>query len=51
LSEIDRYLQERIIAADQLIATYAVSKINNGDVVLTYGRFIFKQQKEMFVFV
>lgn len=38
LNEIDRYLQERIVAADQLIATFAVSKINDGDVILTYAR-------------
>lgn len=34
---IDRFLKEKIIYADDLISDYATSKINNGDVVLTYA--------------
>jgi translation initiation factor eIF-2B subunit delta len=37
LSKIDHYIQERIIASDQLITTAAVEKIADNDVVLTYA--------------
>lgn len=37
LSKIDYYIQERIIASDQLITTAAVEKIADNDVVLTYA--------------
>lgn len=37
-SQIDTYIQERIIAADQVITSSAISKIQDGDVILTYAR-------------
>mmetsp|Transcript_2201 Transcript_2201/g.2271 ORF Transcript_2201/g.2271 Transcript_2201/m.2271 type:complete len:264 (-) Transcript_2201:432-1223(-) len=36
--QIDEYVKERITFADEVIAEYAVSKIQNGDVILVYGR-------------
>jgi len=38
LERIDGFIQERIVLADQVIATFGVSKINNGDVILTFAR-------------
>ncbi|EJD54081.1 IF-2B-domain-containing protein [Auricularia subglabra TFB-10046 SS5] len=37
-SQIDTYIQEKIIAADQVITSSAISKIQDGDVILTYAR-------------
>jgi len=37
IRRIDTFIEERIVLADQAIATYGVSKINDGDVVLTYA--------------
>lgn len=37
LSDIDSFIQERIEFADEVIATHGVSKINDGDVILTYA--------------
>jgi translation initiation factor eIF-2B subunit delta len=34
---IERYLQERIDFANQVITDYALQKIENGDVILTFG--------------
>lgn len=36
-SEIDRFISEKIILADKVIVKHAVTKIRNGDVLLTYG--------------
>ncbi|OVA05048.1 Initiation factor 2B-related [Macleaya cordata] len=36
-SDIDRFIQEKIIIADKVIVDHAVSKIRDGDVLLTYG--------------
>lgn len=38
-SQIDTYIRERIVIADQVIAEAAVEKINDGDVILTYARY------------
>jgi translation initiation factor eIF-2B subunit delta len=35
---IDSFISERIVLADQLIASSCCSKINDGDVILTYAR-------------
>jgi len=35
---VDNYIKERIIWADKAIADYGVTKINDGDVILTYAR-------------
>jgi translation initiation factor eIF-2B subunit delta len=37
ISEIDRYIQERIVLSAEAIAGTAADKINNGDVILTYA--------------
>lgn len=37
MRRIETFIEERIILADQAIATYGVSKINDGDVVLSYA--------------
>ncbi|KAH7102945.1 IF-2B-domain-containing protein [Auriculariales sp. MPI-PUGE-AT-0066] len=37
-SEIDNYIAEKIITADQVISSSAISKIQDGDVILTYAR-------------
>ncbi|KAL8099189.1 hypothetical protein AgCh_031746 [Apium graveolens] len=37
LSDIDRFINEKIILADQVIVNYAVTKVRDGDVLLTYG--------------
>ncbi|KAL6067137.1 Translation initiation factor eIF-2B subunit delta [Balamuthia mandrillaris] len=34
---IDRFIEERIVIADQAIASYGVSKITDGDVILTFA--------------
>lgn len=34
---IDAFIQNRIVLADQLIVQHAMTKINDGDVILTYG--------------
>ncbi|KAL4566429.1 hypothetical protein LXL04_030544 [Taraxacum kok-saghyz] len=36
-SDIDRYINEKIILADKVIVGHAVTKIRDGDVLLTYG--------------
>ncbi|KAJ0255099.1 hypothetical protein HA466_0099050 [Hirschfeldia incana] len=36
-SDIERFVSEKIIAADRAIVKHAVSKIRDGDVLLTYG--------------
>lgn len=38
LSEIDDYIQNRILLATQAVARHAQSKIEDGDVILTYAR-------------
>ncbi|XP_042065317.1 LOW QUALITY PROTEIN: probable translation initiation factor eIF-2B subunit delta [Salvia splendens] len=37
LSDIDRFINDKIILADKVIAKHAVSKIRDGDVLLTYA--------------
>ncbi|XP_047334236.1 translation initiation factor eIF-2B subunit delta-like [Impatiens glandulifera] len=37
LSDIDRFISEKIILADKVIVRHAVTKIREGDVLLTYG--------------
>eukprot|EP01121_Diplochlamys_sp_Union-15-3_P015333 TRINITY_DN504_c0_g1_i3.p1 TRINITY_DN504_c0_g1~~TRINITY_DN504_c0_g1_i3.p1 ORF type:complete len:487 (+),score=97.88 TRINITY_DN504_c0_g1_i3:36-1496(+) len=37
IQEIETFIQERITAADEVIAKHGVSKITDGDVILTYG--------------
>ncbi|KAF5206938.1 Translation initiation factor eif-2b subunit delta, partial [Thalictrum thalictroides] len=36
-SDIDRFINEKIIIADKVIVEHAVTKISDGDVLLTYG--------------
>ncbi|KAH7554411.1 hypothetical protein JRO89_XS12G0197100 [Xanthoceras sorbifolium] len=36
-SDIDRFINEKIIVADKVIVKHAVTKISDGDVLLTYG--------------
>ncbi|XP_050375981.1 probable translation initiation factor eIF-2B subunit delta [Argentina anserina] len=36
-SEIDRFLNDKIIVADKVIVNHAATKIRDGDVLLTYG--------------
>lgn len=36
-SDIDRYINEKIVLADKVIVRHAVTKIRDGDVILTYG--------------
>ncbi|PIA39607.1 hypothetical protein AQUCO_02600215v1 [Aquilegia coerulea] len=36
-SDIDRFINEKIITADKVIVEHAVTKISDGDVLLTYG--------------
>ncbi|XP_020269367.1 translation initiation factor eIF-2B subunit delta-like [Asparagus officinalis] len=36
-SDIDRFINEKIILADKVIVRHAVTKIRDGDVLLTYG--------------
>ncbi|KAK9272239.1 hypothetical protein L1049_002610 [Liquidambar formosana] len=36
-SDIDRFISEKIILADKVIVRHAVTKIRDGDVLLTYG--------------
>lgn len=35
---IDHFVRDRIVMADRVIEAHGVSKINDGDVVLTYAR-------------
>jgi translation initiation factor eIF-2B subunit delta len=37
-SAIDTYLREKITLADEVIASHAEQRIDNGDVILTYGK-------------
>jgi len=37
IEEIDNFIRERVTAAGQLISSYAVKKIEAGDVILTYA--------------
>lgn len=39
---IDNYIRDRIIIADQVIQETAVKKIHNGDVILTYARYVLR---------
>ncbi|XP_008662208.1 translation initiation factor eIF-2B subunit delta isoform X2 [Zea mays] len=36
-SDIDRFINEKIIVADKVIVSHAVTKIRDGDVLLTFG--------------
>lgn len=36
-ADIDRFINEKIILADKVIVSHAVTKIRDGDVLLTYG--------------
>jgi len=36
--KIEKFIQERISVADEIIAKYGVDKISDGDVILTYAR-------------
>ncbi|KAK1301544.1 hypothetical protein QJS10_CPB12g00258 [Acorus calamus] len=36
-SDIDRFINEKIVLADKVIVRHAVTKISDGDVLLTYG--------------
>jgi translation initiation factor eIF-2B subunit delta len=38
--KIDHYIRDRIIIADQVIQEIAGSKIKDGDVILTYARYV-----------
>jgi len=38
--KIDNYIEERITAADQVIAQSAGLKIKDGDILLTYARYV-----------
>jgi len=38
LDQIDRFIQERILIADEMIVKYGSSKISDGDVILTHAR-------------
>mmetsp|Transcript_19523 Transcript_19523/g.27236 ORF Transcript_19523/g.27236 Transcript_19523/m.27236 type:complete len:686 (-) Transcript_19523:22-2079(-) len=38
LEKIDKFFQDRITVADEIIATTASGRINDGDVILTYAR-------------
>lgn len=40
IDEIDRFIQERIIVADQQLTAFTSQKINNGDVILTYAGYV-----------
>lgn len=37
ISDIDRFINEKIIVADKVIVHHAITKINDGDVLLVYG--------------
>lgn len=37
IGKIDQYIEERIVLASQVIAQHGVSKISDGDVILTHG--------------
>ncbi|KDN50914.1 hypothetical protein RSAG8_00543, partial [Rhizoctonia solani AG-8 WAC10335] len=39
-ARIDQYMQERILAADVAISTFGLAKIHDGDVVLTYAKWV-----------
>lgn len=41
LDRIDSFIQERIVAADEMIVKHTLSKIKDGDVILTYARYSF----------
>ena len=36
-SDIEQFINEKIILADKVIVKHAVTKIRDGDVLLTYG--------------
>jgi translation initiation factor 2B subunit (eIF-2B alpha/beta/delta family) len=38
VDSIERFINERILVADEMIAKYGNSKIHDGDVILTYAR-------------
>ncbi|GAB4827428.1 hypothetical protein Ancab_034313 [Ancistrocladus abbreviatus] len=51
-SDIDRFINEKILLADKVIVKHAVTKIRDGDVLLTYGsssavEMIFSQAHEL----
>ena len=37
---IDNYIRDRIIIADQVIQETAMRKIHDGDIILTYARYV-----------
>lgn len=39
---IDKFINERVLIADEAISSAAESKISDGDVILTYSRYFFK---------
>jgi len=39
-TKIDNYIRDRIIIADEVIQELAGKKIKDGDVILTYARFV-----------
>jgi translation initiation factor eIF-2B subunit delta len=41
VDKIEQFIHERVTLADEQIAKYGVSKINDQDVILTYARFSF----------
>jgi len=41
---IDKFINERVLIADEAISSAAESKISDGDVILTYSRFFYFQQ-------
>jgi len=50
-TKIDSFIQDRVVAADDIIVAHGVSKINDGDVIMTHGRshvveLIFKKAHE-----
>lgn len=38
--KIDNYIRDRVIIADQVIQDTAEQKIQDGDVILTFARFV-----------
>ena len=47
--QIDTFLEERVIAADKLIAQHGSSKIHDGDVILTHARYDRAGSQEFFL--
>ena len=40
--KIDNFIRDRITVADRVIVNYGLQKIQDGDVILTYARFLYK---------